>query len=171
MSSRQTTNHGKEKRCIKRLTSQKKKKNCVWSEQFDPRRKFVCSSVPSFGDVHPTHPPLYKMPPTNIALILFPGFQLLDATGPLDAFSLLALQHPLQLSILAATLDPVPTQNAAQTAQGSAFSASIVPTHTFADPPQDMEVVLLPGGLGARYVFCYVRRGVWVIGCGIWGLC
>jgi putative intracellular protease/amidase len=94
------------------------------------------------------------MPPSKIGIILFPGFQLLDATGPLDAFSLLSLQHTLSLSILAATLDPVPTQNSVQTEQGSNFSSSIVPTHTFDNAPGDLDMILLPGGLGARYVVC-----------------
>jgi putative intracellular protease/amidase len=89
--------------------------------------------------------------PTHIALILFPGFQLLDATGPLDALALLSLQKPLQLSILAATLDPVSTQNYQQTEAGSRFESSIVPTHTFGSvKDEDFDMVLLPGGVGAR---------------------
>jgi hypothetical protein len=36
--------------------------------------------------------------PSKIGIILFPGFQLLDATGPLDAFNLLSNQHTLQRS-------------------------------------------------------------------------
>jgi putative intracellular protease/amidase len=93
--------------------------------------------------------------PTRIALLLFPGFQLLDATGPMDALALLSLQHPLSLSILAATLDPVATQNWQQTEAGSAFSSSIVPTHTFASVQEkgaEFDMMLLPGGLGSRYV-------------------
>jgi putative intracellular protease/amidase len=88
--------------------------------------------------------------PTKVGLILFPGFQLLDATGPLDALSLIARQHPLSLSIIAASLDPVPTQNSAMTERGSTFSTSIVPTHTFATAPKDLDMILLPGGMGAR---------------------
>jgi hypothetical protein len=49
--------------------------------------------------------------PKKIGIALFPGFQLLDATGPLDAFSILSCMYKLDLVILAATLDPVPTQN------------------------------------------------------------
>src|ERR1051325_8500063 len=90
--------------------------------------------------------------PTKIGVILFPGFQLLDAAGPLDALHLLSLQHRLELCILASSLDAVGTQNFVQTQMGSAFSPRIVPTHTFADAPVDMDMVLLPGGLGSRYV-------------------
>jgi putative intracellular protease/amidase len=88
--------------------------------------------------------------PTKIGLILFPGFQLLDATGPLDAFSLLSNTHTLHLSILAASLDPVPTRTWVHEDQGSNFNSSIVPTHTFANAPDDLEMVLLPGGMGTR---------------------
>lgn len=88
--------------------------------------------------------------PTKIGIILFPGFQLLDAAGPLDAFSLLSQQSTLHLSIIAATLDPVPTQTFAHEDQGSTYNPSIVPTHTFDNPPDGLEMVLLPGGLGTR---------------------
>lgn len=88
--------------------------------------------------------------PTHYALALFPGFQLLDATGPLDILNILAYTHPLRLSILSSTLDPVSTHHAAHTSANSAFSQSIVPTHTFATAPSDIEVLLIPGGFGSR---------------------
>lgn len=91
-----------------------------------------------------------KSLPTKIGIVIFPGFQLLDYAGPLDAFNILSNSHTLQLSTIAATLDPVPTQNFVQDAQGSRFSQSIVPTHTFDNGPTDLDVLLLPGGLGAR---------------------
>jgi putative intracellular protease/amidase len=89
-------------------------------------------------------------PPKKIALVLYPGFQLLDATGPLDAFSLLAQDHALELVILAASLDPVTTLTWAHSARGSSFSSAIEPTHTFASAPPDIEMLLLPGGYGNR---------------------
>ncbi|KAF1919454.1 DJ-1/PfpI family protein-like protein [Ampelomyces quisqualis] len=88
-------------------------------------------------------------PPTKIGVVLFPGFQPLDLFGPLDAFHILSRLYPLHLSILSSTLDPVPTRNWAQASTGSQFSASIVPTHTFATAPGDLDVLLIPGGLGA----------------------
>ncbi|KAH8726571.1 DJ-1/PfpI family protein-like protein [Phaeosphaeriaceae sp. PMI808] len=88
--------------------------------------------------------------PTKIGVILFPGFQLLDAAGPLDAFCLLSNSNTLELSILAATLDPTRTQTWVQDKQGSNFSQGLVPTHTFDNAPQDLDMLLLPGGLGAR---------------------
>jgi len=89
-------------------------------------------------------------PPKNIGVILFPGFQLLDITGPLDVLNILSNDHPLHLSILAATLDPVSTKHALQDSRISNFGESIVPTHTFETAPQDLEVLILPGGFGSR---------------------
>jgi len=80
--------------------------------------------------------------------VVYPAFQALDVFGPLDALNLLSIQTPINLSIIASTLDPVPTQQ--DDPMGSYFSQSIVPTHTFADPPKDIDVLMIPGGLGNR---------------------
>lgn len=88
--------------------------------------------------------------PKNFGVVLFPGFQLLDVCGPLDALNVLSNSHALNLSILATTRDPVGTQYFAQDQQGSCFNQSIVPTHTFDDAPKDLEVLIIPGGLGNR---------------------
>lgn len=82
--------------------------------------------------------------PTHYAVLLYPGFQLLDVAGPLDILNLLSSKNDVKLSILSSTMGPVPTM------PKTAFSQSIVPTHTFADAPEDIEVLLVPGGLGAR---------------------
>ena len=88
--------------------------------------------------------PNFNMPahplPTKIGVVIFPGFQLLDWAGPLDAFNILSNNHTLSLCTIAYTLDPVPTQNFMQDKQGSQFSQSMVPTHTFENAPDDLEV-------------------------------
>jgi putative intracellular protease/amidase len=90
-------------------------------------------------------------PPTKIGVILFPGFQLLDICGPLDVLNILSSTEELHLSILAATLDPVSTKvQISPVNPGSNFSESIVPTHTFETAPDDLEVIILPGGFGSR---------------------
>lgn len=88
--------------------------------------------------------------PKNIGVVLFPGFQLLDVCGPLDALNVLSNSHTLNLSIIAATRDPVPTLHLAQEQQGSNFNQSIVPTHTFGEAPEGLEVLIIPGGLGNK---------------------
>ncbi|OAQ98063.1 hypothetical protein LLEC1_02307 [Akanthomyces lecanii] len=89
-----------------------------------------------------TRPP----PPTKYAVALFPGFQLLDVAGPLDILAVLALQVPVTVYILAATLAPVTSR----TARPGSVGQEIVPTHTFDSPPDDIEVLLIPGGGGTR---------------------
>jgi putative intracellular protease/amidase len=88
--------------------------------------------------------------PKNFGIILYPGFQLLDVCGPLDALNVLSNSHTLSLSIIAATLEPIGTQHLGQVQQGSKFEQLIVPTHTFDDAPKDLEVLIIPGGLGNR---------------------
>lgn len=85
--------------------------------------------------------------PVHYGVVLYPGFQLLDVAGPLDILNLLSQNHDLKLSILSNTLEPVTTL---QPGAKTTFAQSIVPTHTFADAPKDIEVLLVPGGLGAR---------------------
>ena len=88
--------------------------------------------------------------PKNFGVVLYPGFQLLDVCGPLDALNVLSNSHTLNLSIIAATLEPVGTQHLVQVQQGSKFEQRIMPTHTFDDAPKDLEVLIIPGGLGNR---------------------
>lgn len=88
--------------------------------------------------------------PSKIGAIVFPGFQLLDFAGPIDALNILSRDHPMTLHVIASSLDPVPTWNSVQAKVSSAFSQSIQPTHTFATADRDYDVLLLPGGLGSR---------------------
>ncbi|KAF2004099.1 class I glutamine amidotransferase-like protein [Amniculicola lignicola CBS 123094] len=95
-------------------------------------------------------------PPTKIGVLLFPGFQLLDVAGPLDVLNILSRQHAsLSLSIIAASLNPISTHQDTYSAfsnipSNPRFSQSIVPTHTFETAPEDLEVLILPGGFGSR---------------------
>ncbi|EHK21078.1 uncharacterized protein TRIVIDRAFT_70160 [Trichoderma virens Gv29-8] len=87
--------------------------------------------------------------PSKFAVALFSGFQALDVFGPLDALNILSYSHPLELYILSTTLDPVSTIPAKAPTPG-AVGQSIVPTHTYQDAPNDIEVLLVPGGRGTR---------------------
>ncbi|KAG6902350.1 hypothetical protein C0995_001147 [Termitomyces sp. Mi166 len=92
--------------------------------------------------------------PLNFGVILFPGFQALDVFGPLDALNTLASTspYPLNLSIIASTLDPVSTKPPSSLISASkalAFGESVVPTHTF-DTAPPLDVLLVPGGRAVR---------------------
>jgi transcriptional regulator GlxA family with amidase domain len=79
-------------------------------------------------------------------MILFPGFQALDAFGPLDCINVLSRTDNITLSLLANTLDPVTTKCPGYPAS---TGQEIVPTHTYEEPPL-LDVLFIPGGLGSR---------------------
>ena len=88
--------------------------------------------------------------PVNFGMIVFPAFTPLDVFGPLDMLNNFSLQQHMNLSIIAKTLDPVTTKLRNHNVAQSNFGQSIVPTHTFADPPADLDVLFVPGGAGTR---------------------
>jgi cyclohexyl-isocyanide hydratase len=69
----------------------------------------------------------------SIGMVLFPGFTLLDLAGPQTAFGLNGRTH-----LLWKTLNPVPTD----------MGVSMNPTMTFADAPENLDVLFVPGGFG-----------------------
>ncbi|MEL6608854.1 MAG: DJ-1/PfpI family protein [Pseudomonadota bacterium] len=88
----------------------------------------------------------------TVGLMLFPGFEMLDAYGPLELFSM----HKDHFRILAfaASMDPVASNNGGPATQ---------PDRTFADDAP-VDILLVPGGTGARSVvedeaaLAWVRR-------------
>jgi transcriptional regulator GlxA family with amidase domain len=90
-------------------------------------------------------------PPMNYGILIFPNFQSLDVFGPLDVLNNVAyMSRKLKLSIIAHNKSAVSTKPVAMNTYGSDFGESIVPTHTFSDPPEDLEVLIVPGGGGTR---------------------
>lgn len=93
-------------------------------------------------------------PPKNWAVALFPSFDAIDIFGPLDSLWYLAFSRQLNLALLSETLEPVwarPPFSSLNT-QNSSFWYSINPTHTYDNPPPDIEVLLVPGGAGVRFL-------------------
>lgn len=91
---------------------------------------------------------MMSSPPTKWAVALFTGFQALDVFGSLDALNILSMEHPLELSLLHTTLDPVSTLT--PDAKPGRIGQSVLPTHTYDTAPDDIEVLLVPGGFGTR---------------------
>ncbi|KAF5328068.1 hypothetical protein D9619_013606 [Psilocybe cf. subviscida] len=88
--------------------------------------------------------------PLRYGALVHPGFQALDLFGPLDALNMLALYYPLELVILAETLEPVSTIPPSKPdGNPTTFGQSIVPTHTFVNAPP-IDVLIVPGGVGNR---------------------
>jgi cyclohexyl-isocyanide hydratase len=69
----------------------------------------------------------------SIGMVLYPGFTLLDLAGPQTAFGLNGQTH-----LLWKTMDPVPTD----------MGVSMNPTNTFANAPENLDVLFVPGGFG-----------------------
>lgn len=105
----------------------------------------------------------------HYAIALFPGFEALDAFGPLEILNTLSKQTAIELSVLAATREPVSTRSPdpAAAARGSVCSQEIVPTGTFDDflalapdarsssgegkRKREIDVLIVPGGAGTRF--------------------
>lgn len=90
--------------------------------------------------------------PYRFAYILFPGFEALDVFGPLDVLNSLSLTTKINLTLIADTLEPVANGKVSwwTSPVNATFGESVVPTHTFANPPSDIDVLVVPGGLGTR---------------------
>jgi putative intracellular protease/amidase len=117
-----------------------------------------------------------KHKPLNYIIALFPGFQLLDLTGPLDILNIISYNQPITLTFLASTLDPVstkptPPKSANYTYDlkalngtgeiGATFNQSLTPDSTFTQYLDDLnsnkipasarpDILFIPGGLGSR---------------------
>ncbi|KDR71911.1 hypothetical protein GALMADRAFT_253696 [Galerina marginata CBS 339.88] len=88
--------------------------------------------------------------PLKYGVVVYQGFQALDVFGPLDALNSLSLAYPLQLYVIAETLEPVTTKPPKGLGNPAAdFGQSILPTHTFETAPA-VDVLIVPGGIGNR---------------------
>jgi cyclohexyl-isocyanide hydratase len=75
------------------------------------------------------------MDPLQIAMVLYPGFTLLDLAGPEAVLGLHGQVH-----LVAGARGPVPTDN------GARLEANL----TFAEAPERFDVLFVPGGLGTN---------------------
>ncbi|RSH81339.1 uncharacterized protein EHS24_008782 [Apiotrichum porosum] len=85
--------------------------------------------------------------PLRMGMLLFPGFQILDVFGPLDVINVLSRSEPIDLSIIAETLQPVSNRSDKMTL--TQCEQRVVPTHTIASVPA-LDVLIVPGGFGTR---------------------
>nr|OQO24870.1 hypothetical protein B0A51_06879 [Rachicladosporium sp. CCFEE 5018] len=108
----------------------------------------------------PAYPPSYCTnnttsalpPPSKFGYILFRGFEPLDINGPVSALATLGRSRHIDLSMIAETLEPVtsaPLLPSMNLLNSTSF-VTMLPTHTFATAPKDLEVLMIPGGSGSR---------------------
>lgn len=104
-------------------------------------------------------------PPKYWSVALFNSFDSIDVFGPLDPLFYLSFSTQIHLSLLAESPSPVYIRPAspALNVMNSSFSVSLNPTHTFDNPPPQIDVLLIPGGPGVTSgnvsaVVDFVRR-------------
>ncbi|KAI0008477.1 DJ-1/PfpI family protein [Xylariaceae sp. FL0662B] len=75
-----------------------------------------------------------------------------DMISVTDPLQVLAVSFHMNLYLVSETLDPVTTEPAspAMNVHNSSFWPQLTPTHTFATAPEDIEVLIVPGGPGVR---------------------
>lgn len=107
--------------------------------------------------------------PKRFGILLYPGFEALDAFGPMEVINSLSVEQDISLAIIAASLDPVSTKSSVHK-----VGQSVLPTHTFADDPA-LDVLLIPGGWGGFDVggatHDYIRRVVSKLGTALITVC
>lgn len=91
--------------------------------------------------------------PKSFGLLLFEGFQVLDAAGPIDCLNIMALfkEKDIKLHVLAKSMDLVTPGPLDKREPGGNFNGQQLykPTHTFSDAPP-LDVLIVPGGRGTR---------------------
>ena len=73
--------------------------------------------------------------PLQVAMLIYPGMTLRDLAGPQAALGMHGKTH-----LVWKTMEPVPTDS----------GISLLPTATFADCPDDLDVLFVPGGFGSN---------------------
>jgi len=81
----------------------------------------------------------------SFGFIIYQGFDTLDVMGPLEALQTLARKVSIDVSFIGETLDPVSPKPAVMTPISQNAWQDVVPTHTYDNPPSDLEVLMVPG--------------------------
>ncbi|KAL0943931.1 dj-1 family protein [Colletotrichum truncatum] len=112
----------------------------------------ACIPRPSTTTSVPAAPSAPASVPKNFGMLIFRAYEMLDVFGPLDALGVLARMYQLNLYLISNTMDPVTVEptSPAMNSKNSSFFPVLLPTHTYATAPKDIEVLMIPGGLWTR---------------------
>lgn len=104
------------------------------------------NSPPAAPDTNTTTP--YR----NYGILLFRAFDLIDIAGPMEVLQFTGYQYPIHISLIAASLSPVTSEPLmpSMNPQNSSVWPTLNPTHTFETAPDDLDVLIVPGGPGMR---------------------
>jgi putative intracellular protease/amidase len=89
--------------------------------------------------------------PRTYGIVLFRMFDLLDVHGPIEILQFLSGLYPIDIALIAETMDPVTSEPslAAMNPYNSSVYPVLPPTHTFETAP-GLDVLILAGGPGWR---------------------
>jgi transcriptional regulator GlxA family with amidase domain len=93
----------------------------------------------------------------TVAMVLFPGFQLLDIAGPKDAFAEVRILSQGQCEYEMLTVGT--TRGPLQSSSG----LTVVPDRTIFDPCPQFDTVIIPGGLGIFEVLEDSTLSEWLV--------
>lgn len=85
--------------------------------------------------------------------MLYRAYTDLDVFGPAAVLEALGRTAHVDLAFIARTLEPQttrPVMPSMNKFNSTSYIETMVPTHTFDAPPEDLEVLLVPGGAGSR---------------------
>jgi transcriptional regulator GlxA family with amidase domain len=91
--------------------------------------------------------------PKSFGFAVFRAFEPIDVFGSFEVLENLAGAYHINVAVIAETLAPVTNQpeDATLNKYNSSVWQSLMPTHTFKHPPEDLEVLIVPGGIGTFY--------------------
>jgi transcriptional regulator GlxA family with amidase domain len=93
--------------------------------------------------------------PHVFGIALFEGFETIDVMGTAEVIeNLLNGNYHVELYLLGETLGPVsnkPTFDTSIIPHNSSVFQTVLPSYTFANPPDNLEVLIVPGGFGTFY--------------------
>ncbi|KZV97007.1 class I glutamine amidotransferase-like protein [Exidia glandulosa HHB12029] len=86
---------------------------------------------------------------THIACVVYPGYDALDLAGALEPLTMLSSNVPFQFYVVGPSLEPVTTKVNASVVKtvSPSFGQSIAPTHTYDNPPEKIDFLIIPGGM------------------------
>ncbi|KQR76610.1 AraC family transcriptional regulator [Burkholderia sp. Leaf177] len=93
----------------------------------------------------------------TVAMVLFPGFQLLDIAGPKDAFAEVRILSQGECEYEMLTVGT--TRGSVQSSSG----LTVVPDRTIFDPCPQFDTVIIPGGLGIFEVLEDSTLSEWLV--------
>jgi putative intracellular protease/amidase len=91
-------------------------------------------------------------PLTSFGYILYQGFDTLDVMGPLEAFQTLGRQAAVDMIFIGETMNAVSPKPVSMTLPGDVWQ-SVLPTHTYATAPKNLEVLFVPGKASILDIF------------------